>query len=69
MKRLSDYPTLTGPTQPLRIFKSDKARFGLLQARLAVATDGQSWSQAQVLAWLLDMAEGLERFQKQEPPS
>ena len=65
---LSDYTLEREESTPLRIFKSDKARFDELQRRLVIASGGYQFSQGQVMRWLLDLVEGTEAFLEQRKP-
>lgn len=66
MKELKDYAMQRGPSLPLRVFAEDKPRFDDLQRRMTVASGGIPFSQAQVIRYLLDLAEGMERLIGQE---
>lgn len=57
-RSLTDYSKQREKSIPLRIFKSSKLRFDALQKRLTMATGGTPLSQAQVMEYLLDLAEG-----------
>lgn len=63
-KPLGDYliPADVPATTALRIFEHSKVRFDLLRRRLALATSGRHWTQAQVVEYLLDLAEGREEL-------
>jgi hypothetical protein len=67
-KKLIEYTAHREQSLPMRIFKSDKPRFEELQKRLTMANGGIPFSQAQVMQYLLDMANAIEKFVNQEPP-
>lgn len=62
MKTILDYALRRESSLPVRIFQSDKSRFDELQKRLTVASGGLPFSQGQVINFLLDQVERLEKF-------
>ena len=61
IKQLTEYVARKGSSVSLRIFAVSKPRFNSLQKQLTIESGGSPLSQAQVMEYLLDLAEERSR--------
>lgn len=62
-----NYTANRGDTVTVRCFETDRARLTEYAARLTLET-GQRWETAQVISWLLDVADGVRQAYQATPP-
>lgn len=66
-KSTQDYTARRGDTVTTRCFASDRDRIQQYAARLTLET-GQRWEAAQVINWLLDVADGVSQVYQDFTP-